>query len=146
MPKHIMLKSCKKTSNFRKWRQRTRPRTTTTTTKSFLRPLHFVTCGQNAIISKLVDFFSPIESFLYGFGSDLVCQAKEYLIMERQAKIDHYLPGLTHISRFLLFNHKKYQNRCDSINLEQKLCLWIKNISFRQNNGKNNFKKDSIIL
>ena len=39
----VMLKSCQNTSKFRKWRQRTRPRTTT---KSFLRPLHFVTCGQ----------------------------------------------------------------------------------------------------
>ena len=51
-----MLKSCQNMSNFRK----SSPRTRTTTTKSFWRPLHFVTCGQK--LSTLWAF-SLLSSF-----------------------------------------------------------------------------------
>ena len=68
----VMLKSCQKTSFFRQCQSRTKTRTRTwtrtTITKSFLRPLHFVTRGQKEpekiaqnIFRSKVTFFSTVQ-------------------------------------------------------------------------------------
>ena len=66
-----MLKSCQNKSNFvmikscqNRWIYRKCSPTTTTTTKSFLRPLHFVTRGQKVVaIWKLWRFEAETELF-----------------------------------------------------------------------------------